>query len=172
MKKIILVGYMGVGKTTIAKLLSQKTGFKVVDTDALIEKQTELSISDIFKQKGEIHFRKLEHEVFKQLIEDKEELIISTGGGTPCYAHNHLFLNGDQVVSVYLYASIDTLFQRLKNENSERPLVAGQSEEELKEFIAKNLFDRSYFYNQATHKVMIDAKTPQEITEEILGLLH
>lgn len=172
MQKIILVGYMGVGKTTIAKLLAEKIEFKSLDTDTLIENYTNLSVSEIFKQKGEIYFRKKEHEVFKDVVENDEQLIISTGGGTPCYANNHLLLNGEHIMSIYLKASINCIFERLKNEKSERPLIANESEETLKEFIAKNLFDRSYFYNQATHTVTVDNKTPEEIVEEILKLLY
>jgi shikimate kinase len=171
MKKVILVGYMGVGKSTIAKLLSQKLNCKWVDLDKVIEEKTNLSITEIFSQKGEIYFRKIEHEVFKNILENNEQLIISTGGGTPCYANNHLLLNGDEVVSIYLQASIAVIFERLKEAKSERPLVANQTEENLKEFIAKNLFDRSYFYNQATFKINVDTKTPEKITDEILQLL-
>jgi shikimate kinase len=172
MQKIILVGYMAVGKTTIAQLLADKMQMEWVDLDKAIENKTNLSITEIFKQKGEIYFRKIEHEVFKNYIENKEKIIISTGGGTPCYANNHLLLNGKNVVSIYLNASIDVIFERLKNAKSERPLVANQSDDTLKEFIAKNLFDRSYFYNQATYKVTIDSKTPELITDEIYKLLH
>ena len=80
MKKVILVGYMAVGKTTIASLLSEKIGLKMVDLDNLIEEKTNLSVSEIFEQKGEIFFRKVEHDFFKELIEKDEQLIISTGG--------------------------------------------------------------------------------------------
>ena len=172
MQKIILVGYMAVGKSTIAQLLADKVQIKWVDLDKIIENETNLSINEIFKLKGEIYFRKIEHELFKNILENDEELIISTGGGTPCYANNHLLLNGENVVSLYLQASIDVIFERLKNAKSERPLVANQSEDGLKEFIAKNLFDRSYFYNQATYKVNVDSKTPEEITNEIYKLLY
>ncbi|WP_333601200.1 shikimate kinase [Flavobacterium sp.] len=172
MRKIILIGYMGVGKTTIAQLLAEKINWDWVDLDKLIETKAQLSIKEIFEQHGEIYFRKLEHELFKATVENDKTLIISTGGGTPCYANNHLLLNGEQVVSIYLKASIETIFERLKNEKSERPLVANHSEEELKEFIAKNLFDRSYFYIQATHKVEIDGKNPTEIVTDILALLN
>ena len=170
MRKIILVGYMAVGKTTISNLLSKKTGLKTVDTDKLIEKKTGLTIPEIFEQKGELFFRKIEHELFKEISENDEDLIISTGGGTPCYANNHLLLNGENIISFYLKASLDVIFQRLKSSHG-RPLVANKSEEELREFIAKHLFERSYFYNQATYKIVIDNKTPEDITAEILGLL-
>ena len=172
MKKVILIGYMAVGKTTIAQLLSEKISLKFVDLDNLIEKKTNLSISEIFKLKGEIYFRKIEHEVFKEIITNYENLIISTGGGTPCYADNHLFLNGENITSVYLKASLTVILQRLKLEKKTRPLVANQSEEELKEFVAKHLFERSYFYNQATFKVDVDDKNPEDIVQEILQLLN
>ena len=172
MQKIILVGYMAVGKTTIAQLLAEKTRFKTVDIDKLIEKKIGLTVAEIFQQKGELFFRKIEHEIFKEISEIKENLIISTGGGTPCYANNHLLLKGENVVSIYLMASIDVILKRLKSSKKERPLVADKSEEELQEFIAKHLFERSYFYNQATFNVLIDNKSKDEIANEICGLLN
>jgi shikimate kinase len=172
MQKVILIGYMGVGKTTIARFLAQKMNWKWVDLDKIIEEKMNLSIKELFQQKGEIYFRKIEYEVFKELVENNEKLIISTGGGTPCYANNHLLLNDDEVVSIYLQASIAVIFDRLKEVKSERPLVVNQNDENLKAFIAKNLFDRSFFYNQATFKICVDAKTPEEITDEICQLLN
>lgn len=172
MQKIILVGYMAVGKTTIAQLLAKKIDFRTVDLDKLIEKKMNLSINQIFEMKGEIYFRKMEHELLKEIIDSNESLIISTGGGTPCYANNHLFLNGKNSISIYLKASIDVIFDRLRNEKENRPLVANKSDENLKEFVAKHLFERSYYYNQATFTVLIDNKDPESIVKEILELLH
>jgi shikimate kinase len=171
MKKVILIGYMAVGKTTIAKLLSEKMGVKHVDLDNLIEKKTNLTVGELFNQKGEIYFRKVEHEIFKEVIQDDDNLIISTGGGTPCYANNYLFLNCINSTSIYLNASLSVILDRLMSEKITRPLVANQSQEELKEFVAKHLFERSYFYSQATFKVAIDNKLPEVIVEEILQLL-
>ncbi len=171
MKKIILIGYMASGKTAIAKIVAAKRGILNVDLDDLIEKETHLSIENIFSEKGEIYFRRLEHTLFKKLLESKESLIISTGGGTPCYADNHLFLNGEGIISIYLKGSIDLLYARLLNEKNTRPLVAHKKEEELKEFIAKQLFERSYYYNKATFTISIDDKGPEEIASEILNLL-
>ena len=98
-------------------------------------------------------------------------LIIGLGGGTPCYANNHELLKGDNIVSIYLKASVDTLFERLISNKSKRPLIADKSDEEMKEFIAKHLFDRSYYYNQAQHKVTIDGRTKDETTQDILDIL-
>ena len=172
MQKIILVGYMAVGKSTIGKIVAEKMQMKWLDLDIIIEENANLSVAAIFQEKGEIYFRKQEHLELKKLIESADSLVISTGGGTPCYSNNHLFLNGDNVVSFYLSASIEELFERLKKNDGERPLVAHQSEEELKEFIAKNLFDRSYYYNQATFKINTDHKTPSAVAEEIMTLLN
>ncbi len=172
MQKIILVGYMAVGKSTIGKILAEKKQLKWVDLDEIIENNAKLSVADIFKEKGEIYFRKQEHLEFKKLLNSKESLVISTGGGTPCYADNHLLLNGDNVVSVYLSATIEELYNRLKNNAAERPLLANKSEEELKEFIAKKMFERSYYYNQATFKINTGGKTPETIAEEINALLN
>lgn len=171
MRKVILIGYMAVGKTTIAQLLSEKIGVKYVDLDKLIEKKTNLTISEIFNLKGEIYFRKIEHEIFEEIIKNDENLIISTGGGTPCYADNHFFLNYENCQSVYLSATISVILERLNSGKETRPLVANQSEEALKEFVAKHLFERSYFYNQATFKIDIDNKNPEVIVDEIIQLL-
>jgi shikimate kinase len=171
MRKIILLGYMGCGKSTIAKTLSKTTQIPFVDLDKIIEERTNLSISQIFEQRGEIYFRKLEHEIFVELLHTPENLIIGLGGGTPCYANNHELLTSDPVVSIYLKATVETLFQRLAVNKSKRPLIAEKSEDEMKEFIAKHLFDRSFYYNQAQHKLSVDNKTIEETVNEILEIL-
>ena len=171
MKKIILLGYMGCGKSTIAKLLANKLNLPYLDLDEIIENRTNSSVNKLFSEKGELYFRKLEHEIFSELMKNPDRFVLSLGGGTPCYANNHEFLKGENVFSIYLSGSIATLYGRLKNENENRPLIANKSEEEMKEFIAKNLFDRSYYYNQAQYKVTIDEKTVGELVSEIEMLL-
>ncbi|MES2574943.1 MAG: shikimate kinase [Bacteroidota bacterium] len=171
MRKIILLGYMGCGKSTIANRLSKTTNIPFVDLDKIIEENTNLSINQIFEQHGEIHFRKLEHEVFVELLNSPENLIIGLGGGTPCYANNHELLQGDNVFSIYLKASIETLFNRLVVNKDKRPLIANKSEEEMKEFIAMHLFERSFYYNHAQHKVVVDGKTVEETVADILEIL-
>jgi len=150
MKKVVLIGYMGSGKSIISKKLSQKLKISFVELDEEIEEISKMSIEKLFSNKGELYFRKLEHQLFLELLSRTEDLIISTGGGTPCYFNNHELLNGEGVVSIYLKASIDTLFKRLMYEKQKRPLIAHLEDNELKEFIAKHLFDRSFYYNQAT----------------------
>ncbi|HWS59727.1 MAG TPA: shikimate kinase [Flavobacterium sp.] len=171
MRKIILLGYMGCGKSTIAKRLSNITEIPFVDLDKSIEERTNLSINEIFEQRGEIYFRKLEREVFIDLLNTPRQLIIGLGGGTPCYANNHELLNRENIVSIYLKASVDTLFDRLVTNKSKRPLIANKTNKEMKEFIAKHLFDRSYYYNQAQYRLVIDGKTKDETTQDILAIL-
>jgi shikimate kinase len=171
MRKIILLGYMGSGKSTIAVRLSKITDLPCVDLDKIIEERTNLSIEKIFKTHGEIYFRKLERDVFIELLNAPDQLIISLGGGTPCYANNHELLQGDDVVSIYLKASVETLFERLVSNKNKRPIIADKTNEELKEFIAKHLFDRSFYYNQAQYKLSIDGKTKDETTQDILAIL-
>lgn len=162
---------MGSGKTTIAKLLSEKIKLSVLDLDKIIEERLDLSVKAIFETKGEIYFRKIEHQIFLELMSNNESMILSLGGGTPCYAGNHLLLNGEGVTSIYLKASIETLYGRLSTIKSERPLLSEMEQEEMKEFIAKHLFDRSFYYNQATAKLSIDGKDTATIVEELEELL-
>jgi shikimate kinase len=171
MRKIILLGYMGCGKSTIAKTLSKNTSIPFVDLDQYIEQKTKLTINAIFEQRGEIYFRKLEHQAFVELLNSSERLIIGLGGGTPCYANNHELLIGENVASIYLKASIETLFARLSLNKSKRPLIAEKSEDELKEFMAMHLFERSFYYNQAQYKVSVDDKTIDETVLEIVAIL-
>jgi shikimate kinase len=162
---------MGSGKTTVAKLLSENIKIKVLDLDKIIEERLELSIKTIFETKGEIYFRKIEHQIFTELMSDTGNMVLSLGGGTPCYAGNHLLLNGEGVTSIYLKASIETLYKRLSEAEPDRPLLSELEKEEMQEFIAKHLFDRSYYYNQATFKVVVDDKPVDTIVKEIEALL-
>lgn len=171
MKKIILLGYMGCGKSTIAQNLSKIINIPFLDLDNCIEKKTNLSIKEIFEKHGEIYFRKLEHEIFLELLQSSEDSIIGLGGGTPCYANNHLLLQREDITSIYLKASIETLYNRLVYNKSKRPLIADMNEDEMKEFIAKHLFDRSFYYNHAQHKVVVDNKTVDETVDDILEIL-
>nr|WP_294785941.1 shikimate kinase [uncultured Flavobacterium sp.] len=171
MKKIVLLGYMGCGKSTIAQNLSKITNIPFLDLDKVIEERAKMSINEIFEKHGEIYFRKLEHEMFVELLQSPENNIIGLGGGTPCYANNHELLKGENVASIYLKASIDTLYNRLVYNKSKRPLIANMNEEEMREFIAKHLFDRSFYYNQAQHKVVVDNRSVEETVQDILKIL-
>lgn len=162
---------MGSGKSTIATFLSEKLQLPCFDLDQHIEEKERMTISSLFKTKGEIYFRKIEHQVFREMMHSTESFVLSLGGGTPCYANNHLLLRGGGIVSIYLRTSIDQLYLRLKGEKIPRPLLGDKSDEELKDFIAQHLFERSYFYNQATYSITTDMKSPKEIVSEIENLL-
>lgn len=171
MKKIILLGYMGSGKSTTAKALAKKLKIPFIDLDEYLEEVLGATIPIIFKTKGELFFRKQESLYFKQLMDSSDSFVLSLGGGTPCYANNHLFLKYENTTSFYLKASIDTLVHRLIKEVSKRPILAQNKEEPLDTFIAKQLFDRSYFYFQASHVITVDSKTTEKVTDEITSLL-
>ncbi len=162
---------MGSGKSTIAKLLSEKLQIPCLDLDKIIEKNCEMTVSEIFKEKGEIYFRKLERELFLELMDSNETSILSLGGGTPCYSNNHELLKTDKAVSFYLKASIETLFNRLSKKKMKRPIIANMNDDELKEFIAKHLFERSFYYNQVDYVIDIDNKSAKKIGKEIRSKL-
>ncbi|WBX74631.1 AAA family ATPase [Tenacibaculum pacificus] len=170
--KTVLIGYMGSGKSTIGRLLAKKNNFSFIDLDDYIEEKENMTVSEIFENKGEIYFRKQEHHYLKEILALKQDVILSLGGGTPCYAGNmDIIIAEDDTDTVYLKTSIDTIVQRLMNEKSQRPLVARLEKGDLHEFIAKHLFERSHFYNQANHKLTVDAKKVTEIVTELALLL-
>lgn len=156
---------MGSGKTTVGRKLNQNLNIDFIDLDEFIEQKEGLKISEIFKQKGEIYFRKQESIWFKYLLNEDKSLIISLGGGTPCYANNHLRLQDDTVLSFYLKANIETLMNRLKQE-SDRPLL--ENIDDLNSFVAQHIFERSYFYNFSKYKIDVNHKELDTICNEIL----
>jgi shikimate kinase len=171
MKKIVLVGYMGSGKSLIAKSLEKILCWQRYELDELIEETENKLISEIFKNNGELHFRKLEKKLFDELINLDKNVIISTGGGTPCYFENYKSLQKENIISFYLQGSIETIVSRLENETYKRPLLNGLNKIELEEFVAKHLFERSYYYSKSKFKIDINNKTPDEIVQEIISIL-
>ena len=168
--QIVLLGYMGSGKTTIGKVLADKLGYVFSDLDALIEKEEMMSVAQIFSKKGEIYFRNTESRLLKRLVKSKDKLVIATGGGTPCYGDTINFLTSeDECLSIYLKASLDVLTQRLFIEKKFRPLIAHiESEIALNDFIRKHLFERSFYYNQAEIIIDTERDSIQSIVESIV----
>jgi shikimate kinase len=171
--KIVLLGYMTSGKTAVGKVLSEKLFLPFIDLDRYISEKEGASISDIFATKGEIYFRKIEHQYLKELINSKDDFVLSLGGGTPCYAGNMALINAESsITSIYLEASIATLVERLQKGKTRRPLVSQLTDEKMVEFVAKHLFERRNFYQEATHKVQVNDKPISTIVTEIRILLH
>ena len=158
---------MGSGKTLVSKELSILNNFKIFDLDTEISKQNNSSIAEIFKKKGEIFFRKIEKEVLEKILSTEKNIILSLGGGTPCYYNNIDSIN-EKTISVFLKTNVKTLAQRLSSEKDKRPLIQNISNEDLPEFIAKHLFERNPFYNQAKITINTDNLSAREIAEEIL----
>ncbi len=169
---IALLGYMGSGKSSIGVLLAEELNVSFNDLDAFIEEQERKSIPEIFTEHGEIYFRKKEHDYLKKYIESNASGVLALGGGTPCYANNmELLLNKEQVITVYLKASLQTLLKRLATETNSRPLLKNIPVKDLPEFIAKHVFERTPFYNKADFTVIVDGKSKTEIVNEIMALL-
>ena len=149
MRRIILVGYMGSGKTTVGKALSKETGMMFYDLDWYIESRMRKSVSQIFAERGEEGFRKIEYNMLHEVAEF-EDVIISCGGGTPCFFDNMDYLNQQGDV-IYLKATPETLYKHLLMAKIERPLLKGKSAEELIAYITEHLKERSPFYEKARH---------------------
>jgi len=168
--KIILLGYMGSGKTGVGKLLAEKLKVPFLDLDQEISRRENREIPEIFSISGEIYFRKKESEILRLLLENEiVDFVLSLGGGTPCYGKNLDLIKAEpKVYSVYLSTSLEELTRRLLREKDSRPLISHMpSEEALNDFIRKHLFERSFYYNQSDLKVLTDGRSMEEIAEEI-----
>ena len=149
MRRIILIGYMGSGKTTVGKALSKETGMMFYDLDWYIESRMRKTVSQIFAEKGEEGFRKIEYNMLHEVAEF-EHVIISCGGGTPCFFDNMDYLNQQGDV-VYLKATPETLYKHLLMAKVERPLLKDKTPEELIAYITEHLKEREPFYGKARH---------------------
>ncbi len=154
MKRIILIGYMGSGKTTVGKALSKETGMMFYDLDWYIENRMRKSVSQIFAERGEEGFRKIEYNMLHEVAEF-EDVIISCGGGTPCFFDNidYMNLQGDVV---YLKSKPETLYQHLLMAKVERPLLKNKTEEELIAYITEHLKEREPFYSKARYTLDVN----------------
>ena len=167
MKKIVLTGYMGSGKSTIGRLLADKLALPFIDLDFFIENEEGLTISEIFETKGEIYFRKIEALAFNQLLANKDSFVLALGGGTPCYANNHLLLQSQHIHSFYLQLSVYELVRRLASEKSKRPLIANLSTNEIESFVGQHVLERSYFYGFAKEIIKCDELAVDEIVIKV-----
>ena len=164
MSNIILIGFMGCGKSSIGRFMSEKYQYTLIDTDSYIEEQQKCTISEIFETKGEEYFRQLETQCLKELIDSStDKMIIAVGGGLPMRKENRELLHELGKV-VYLRAEIDTLEKRLKGDTT-RPLIQGG---ELRTKI-ENLFNlRQDTYEELADLIVdTDHRSYQQITAKI-----
>jgi len=160
---------MGSGKTTIGKLLAEKLRMDFIDFDKHIEQEAGKKISEIFDTAGENKFRYLEHEYLKKLL-NKDNVVISLGGGTPCF-YNNIELINKHGISVYIQMSVDVLVKRLSNEKKNRPLIRDLNEVDLRYFIETNLEIRLPEYQKANHTIQAENKPADVLIKDITKLI-
>lgn len=154
MKRIFLIGYMGAGKTTVGKKLARLAQLSFIDLDSCIEARYHRTVSRLFAEKGEEEFRQIEHRMLQE-IAAFEDVVISTGGGAPCFFDNMAFMKASGL-TIYLKVTVDELANRLNACKQTRPVLQGKTGEALKLFIAESLQRREDFYNQAD--IVFDAE--------------
>lgn len=161
--KIFIIGYMASGKTTFGKALAEKLDVAFIDLDQYLEQRTGKTITEIFEEKGEDEFRKIEKEMLEAAVNEDYDAVIACGGGTPCFHNNMEYINR-KGLSVFLETSIPVLISRLQAENDKRPIVAGKSDDEIREKVLTQLCERLPHYMEAKLKWHgDDLETPAEI---------
>ncbi|MCL4109198.1 UNVERIFIED_CONTAM: hypothetical protein GTU68_028379 [Idotea baltica] len=146
---------MGVGKSTLGKLVARDLDLPFLDFDHIIEDAMEMSISNIFARYGEAFFRKLEHDHLRDLIAISNSFVVGTGGGLPCNSENMATMN-QAGLTVYLSASPEDIASRLSHSTASRPLIAGKNMQELEEYVAVLLSKRRIHYEQSHIRVELD----------------
>lgn len=169
MERIFIIGYMGSGKTTVGKRLASLLALSFVDLDAYIENKYRKTVPALFAEKGEEGFRKIENQSLLEVAEF-ENVLISTGGGTPCFFDNMEVMNRAGV-TIYLEAHPEDLADHLLASKTVRPLIAGKSREELIPFITGHLARREFHYKKAQIIYPIDRMvTKDEIHLTVCGI--
>lgn len=168
-KCIILIGYMCVGKTTVGKALGKALGRTFYDLDWYIEERFHKRVPRIFEEEGEERFRDLERRMLHEVAEF-ENIILSCGGGTPCFFDNMSYMNSI-AETCYLKASPETLCSHIAISKGERPLLKGKSPEELHTYITQQLEIRSPYYEQAHHIIDINVLDSFDKINDIVNII-
>ena len=153
-KRIFLIGFMGSGKTTLGRNLANAMKWRFIDLDHYVEEKAGMSVSDIFVTRGESEFRELERVALGELL-SLENVVVSTGGGTPCFFYNLERMNQGGL-TIYLKLPAEVLQLRLEHGKLSRPLVAQKSTNELLVYIKEKLAERSVYYEKS--KIVADAE--------------
>lgn len=161
MRRVILIGFMGSGKTTLGKEIASRMGIPFIDSDQEIETHFQKSIGDIFTENGESFFRTLETE-YIQALDLRDDFVLATGGGMPCFDRNMELLN-EIGTTFYLNRSAKELARRLYNAKSRRPLIEGLDEAELLPFIEDRLNRREEYYRKSTVILTREEQNPESI---------
>jgi shikimate kinase len=165
---IFLVGYMGCGKTTFGRKLATELDWQFADLDELIEAHYKISINDFFVKYGEENFRRIENMMLRDQL-TKHKIVISTGGGTPCF-YNNMELMNRFGVTVFLNTPVPVIVDRLINGKRKRPLIMGLEITDLTLKINQHLAQRIKYYNLAQHKLSLEEQIPSYV-QEMLGLI-
>ena len=163
---------MGSGKSTLGRALATAKNISFVDLDAYIAEREKCSVPDIFKNKGEIYFRKKEALYLQEVLQKEEDIVLSLGGGTPCFGNNMALIKQATSLSIYLKYQPKTLAKRLIKEKPHRPLLSEINDADLEDFIRKHLFERNPFYMQANYIIPMDNLTEEESINEIVKILQ
>lgn len=162
--KVFLIGYMASGKSTLGKALAGALTLPFIDLDVEIERTEGTSISEIVDSKGELHFRRVESAVLKDLLEQNDTGVFALGGGTPVF-YNHMDLLNAEGETIFLDVPVGELAKRLEGD-IKRPLI--QNKEDVAEFVAKHMFERRAYYSQAKHRIA----GPSISVEELKAVLN
>lgn len=149
--RFFIIGYMACGKTTFGKALAEKISFPFIDLDNYISKKQGKSIVKIFQEDGEEKFREIETSSLNEIIANYPDAVIACGGGTPCHSDNIALMNSNGI-TVFLETSTPVLISRLLELNETRPLLAGKSDEEIRDIVLTQLCDRLPTYMEAKLK--------------------
>lgn len=175
MNRIFIIGYMGAGKTTVGKALAKDLNTEFYDLDWYIEARMRKTVKQIFDESGEEGFRKIEHNMLHE-VGEFENVIISCGGGTPCFFDNVDYMN-QQGDTVYLKATPEVLYGHLKMGKTVRPLLLNKTQEEVQVYIKEQLKMREPFYSKAKYTLDVNLmdnydkiKISVEKVKELLGL--
>ena len=150
MIRIFLTGYMGAGKTTLGKAFARKLNLPFVDLDWYMEERFHKTVGELFVERGEAGFRELEKNMLHE-VGAFEDVVISTGGGAPCFFDNMDFMNRNGK-TVFLNVHPDVLFRRLRVAKQQRPILQGKTDEELRIFIIEALEKRAPHYGKARYR--------------------